>query len=88
MGCEPLSEVDFPQSRIHQNPRECNWFNRTSACRLSKRRSPTLDSVRTGIREGKSEEAILGTTKPLKGFPDHGPLIKRVLQAACTEVKA
>ncbi len=47
-----------------------------------------LDFVRAGIKDGKSEEAILGINEPLKGFPDHGPLIKRVLQAAYTEIKA
>lgn len=42
--------------------------------------------VRSEIKAGKPREAILGTTEPLKGFPDHGPLTERVLAAACEEV--
>lgn len=29
-----------------------------------------------------------GTTEPLKGFPDHGPRVQRVFQAAYEEVSA
>ncbi len=46
-----------------------------------------LDFVRAGIKEGKTAEVITGVTEPLKGFKDHGPLIKRVLQAAWEELQ-
>ena len=45
-----------------------------------------LDFVKAGVREGKSQDLIEGATELLKGFPDHGPLIKRVLQAAYAEL--
>ena len=36
-----------------------------------------LEFVRGEIKAGKSREAILKITDPLKGFPDHGPLVER-----------
>ncbi len=45
-----------------------------------------LDFVRTEIKAGKSRDVIVKVTDPLKGFPDHGPLIERVLGAAYDEV--
>jgi cyclase len=45
-----------------------------------------LDHVRGEIKAGKSKEAIVAVTDPLKGFSDHGPLIARVLQAAYDEL--
>lgn len=44
--------------------------------------------VRSELKAGKPREAILQTTDPLKGFPDHGPLSERVLAAAHEEVSA
>ncbi len=45
-----------------------------------------LEFVRGEITAGKSKETILKITDPLKGFPDHGPLIERVLSAAYEEL--
>lgn len=45
-----------------------------------------LEFVRGEIKAGKSRDAIVKITDPLKGFPDHGPLIPRVLTAACDEL--
>lgn len=50
--------------------------------------SALLDHVRGEIKAGKSREAIVGSTEPLKGFADHGPLIERVVQAAYEELTA
>ena len=48
--------------------------------------SALLEFVRGEIKSGKSRDEILKITDPLKGFPDHGPLIGRVLTAAYTEL--
>jgi glyoxylase-like metal-dependent hydrolase (beta-lactamase superfamily II) len=45
-----------------------------------------LEFVRGEIKAGKSKETILAITDPLRGFPDHGPLIERVLSAAYEEL--
>ena len=45
-----------------------------------------LEFVQGEIKAGKSRDAIVGIKDPLKGFPDHGPLIPRVLTAAYEEV--
>jgi glyoxylase-like metal-dependent hydrolase (beta-lactamase superfamily II) len=45
-----------------------------------------LDFVRGEMKSGKPREAIVKITDPLKGFPDHGPLIERVLTAAYEEL--
>ena len=45
-----------------------------------------LEFVRGEIKAGKPKEVILRITDPLKGFPDHGPLIERVLSAAYEEL--
>ncbi len=45
-----------------------------------------LDFVRGEMRAGKSREEIIKITDPLKGFPDHGPFIPRVLTAAYDEL--
>ena len=45
-----------------------------------------LEFVRGEIKAGKSRDAILKITDPLKGFPDHGPLIPRVLTAVYEEL--
>jgi glyoxylase-like metal-dependent hydrolase (beta-lactamase superfamily II) len=45
-----------------------------------------LDFVRGEMKAGKPREAIVKITDPLKGFPDHGPLIERVLTAAYDEL--
>ena len=38
------------------------------------------------MKAGKPREEIVKSTAVLKGFPDHGPLIPRVLTAACDEL--
>lgn len=50
--------------------------------------SALLDHVRSEVKAGKDKDAIVAETAPLKGFPDHGPLVPRVLQAAYEEVSA
>jgi cyclase len=45
-----------------------------------------LDFVRGEMKAGKSKEIIVKITDPLKGFPDHGPLVERVLTAAYEEL--
>jgi cyclase len=45
-----------------------------------------LEFVRGEMKAGKPRDVIVKITDPLKGFPDHGPLIERVLAAACDEL--
>ena len=45
-----------------------------------------LDFVRGEMKAGKSRDEVIKITDPLKGFPDHGPLIPRVLTAAYDEL--
>jgi cyclase len=45
-----------------------------------------LEFVRGEMKAGKSRDAIVKITDPLKGFPDHGPLVERVLSAAYEEL--
>lgn len=47
-----------------------------------------LAFVRGAIAAGKPRDVIIKITEPLKGFPDHGPLIERVLTAAYDELTA
>jgi cyclase len=47
-----------------------------------------LEFVRGEIKAGKPKEVIVKITDPLKGFPDHGPLIERVLTPAYEELSA
>jgi len=47
-----------------------------------------LDFVRGEIKAGKPKDVIVKITDPLKGFPDHGPLIERVLTPAYEELSA
>jgi glyoxylase-like metal-dependent hydrolase (beta-lactamase superfamily II) len=47
-----------------------------------------LEFVRGEIKAGKPKEVIVKITDPLKGFPDHGPLIERVLTPAYDELSA
>jgi cyclase len=47
-----------------------------------------LDYVRAEIKTGKPRDEIAKSTAELKGFPDHGPLIPRVLTAAYDELSA
>jgi glyoxylase-like metal-dependent hydrolase (beta-lactamase superfamily II) len=47
-----------------------------------------LEFVRAEMKAGKPRDAIVKITDPLKGFPDHGPLIERVLSAAFDELAA
>ncbi len=43
--------------------------------------SALLDFVGRDEGEKSSKDVIVQITEPLKKFPDHGPLIKRVLAA-------
>jgi glyoxylase-like metal-dependent hydrolase (beta-lactamase superfamily II) len=45
-----------------------------------------LELVRGEIKAGKPKDVIVKITEPLKGFPDHGPLIERVLTPAYDEL--
>ncbi len=45
-----------------------------------------LEFVRGEMKAGKPREVIVKITDPLTGFPDHGPLIERVLAAAYDEL--
>jgi len=47
-----------------------------------------LEFVRGEVKAGKPKEVIVKITEPLKGFPDHGPLIERVLTSAYEELTA
>lgn len=47
-----------------------------------------LEFVRGEIKAGKPRDAIVRISDPLKGFPDHGPLVERVLAAAYDELTA
>jgi glyoxylase-like metal-dependent hydrolase (beta-lactamase superfamily II) len=47
-----------------------------------------LEFVRGEIKAGKPRDAIVTNTDPLKGFPDHGPLVERVLTPAYEELTA
>ena len=47
-----------------------------------------VDFVRAEIKAGKPRDEIVKSTAELKGFPDHGPLIPRVLTAAYDELSA
>jgi cyclase len=42
--------------------------------------------VRVEMKAGKPKDVIVKLTDPLNGFPDHGPLIARVLSAAYDEL--
>ena len=48
--------------------------------------SALLDYTRGEIKSGKPREEIIKSTAQLKGFPDHGPLIERVVSAAYDEL--
>jgi glyoxylase-like metal-dependent hydrolase (beta-lactamase superfamily II) len=45
-----------------------------------------VEYVRGEITAGKPRDVIVKSTETLKGFPDHGPLIERVLTAAYDEL--
>jgi len=45
-----------------------------------------LEFVRGEMKAGKPRDVIVKITDPLKGFPDHGPLVERVLSAAYEEL--
>jgi glyoxylase-like metal-dependent hydrolase (beta-lactamase superfamily II) len=45
-----------------------------------------LEFVRGEIKAGKPKDVIVKIADPLKGFPDHGPLIERVLTPAYDEL--
>ena len=45
-----------------------------------------LEFVRGEMKAGKPKDVIVMTTSALKEFPDHGPLVPRVLSPACDEL--
>ena len=45
-----------------------------------------LEFVSAQMKAFKTKDDIVAITEPLKGFPDHGPLVERVLSAACEEL--
>jgi cyclase len=45
-----------------------------------------LEFVRGEMKAGKPRDVIVKIIDPLKGFPDHGPLVERVLSAAYEEL--
>jgi len=47
-----------------------------------------LEFVRGEMKAGKPRDVVVKITDPLKGFPDHGPLVERVLSAAWEELAA
>ncbi|HSK11476.1 MAG TPA: MBL fold metallo-hydrolase [Vicinamibacterales bacterium] len=47
-----------------------------------------LEFVSGQMKAGKPREAILAITDPLRGFPDHGPLVQRTLAPAYDELAA
>jgi glyoxylase-like metal-dependent hydrolase (beta-lactamase superfamily II) len=47
-----------------------------------------LAYMRAEINSGKSRDAIVASTGPLKGFADHGAMVRRVLEAAYDELAA
>ena len=48
--------------------------------------SALLDHVRAKIAAGRSRDEIANASVELEGFPEHGPLIDRVLTAAYEEL--
>ena len=50
--------------------------------------SALLEFVRGEIKAGRPREAIVKTAVPLPRFPEHGPLVERVLAAAYAELTA
>jgi cyclase len=50
--------------------------------------SALLDHVRGEITAGRSRDEIVKSTSELKGFPEHGPLVERVLAPAYEELTA
>ena len=45
-----------------------------------------LEFVKGEMKAGKPRDVIVKIVDPLKGFPDHGPLVERVLSAAYEEL--
>lgn len=45
-----------------------------------------LEFVRGEMKAGRTRDVIVKIADPLKGFPDHGPLVERVLGAAYDEL--
>jgi hypothetical protein len=45
-----------------------------------------LEFVKGEMKAGKPRDVIVKITDPLKGFPDHGPLVERVFSAAYEEL--
>jgi cyclase len=48
--------------------------------------SALLDYARGEVKSGRPRAEVIKSTAVLKGFPDHGPLIERVVSAAYDEV--
>lgn len=81
---------DHPQSTIyifgHANPKFPVTGGRADLLYMRDYLAALLEFVRGEVKAGKTKDAVLKIGDPLKGFPDHGPLIERVLSAAYEEV--
>ncbi len=81
---------DHPKSTVfifgHANPKFQPTGSSADLLYMRDYLTALLEFVRGEVKAGRSKEAILKITDPLKGFPDHGPLIERVLSAAYEEV--
>jgi glyoxylase-like metal-dependent hydrolase (beta-lactamase superfamily II) len=70
----------------HANPKFQVTGNKADLAYMRDYLRALLEFVRGEIKAGKTRDAVLQITEPLKGFPDHGPLIPRVLTAAYEEL--
>jgi glyoxylase-like metal-dependent hydrolase (beta-lactamase superfamily II) len=70
----------------HANPKFQVTGTRSDLLVMRDYLSALLDRVRAEIKAGRSRDEILAIREPLAGFPDHGPLIERVLSAAYEEL--
>jgi len=70
----------------HASPKFSATGNRPDLLYMRDYLAALLDFVRGEIKAGKPKEVIVKMTDPLKGFPDHGPLIERVLTPAYEEL--
>jgi glyoxylase-like metal-dependent hydrolase (beta-lactamase superfamily II) len=82
--------ADHPKSTIyifgHANPKFQVTGGRADLLYMRDYLAALLEFVRGEVKAGKTRDAVLKIGGPLKGFPDHGPLIERVLSAAYEEV--
>lgn len=72
----------------HASPKFAATGNRADLAYMRDYLTALLDFVRGEIKAGKPKDVVVKITDPLKGFPDHGPLIERVLTPAFEELTA